>query len=581
MLTKRQFLQRAGAAAAAGVLGPLALSGAGRAARAAAGRKPNILMIVTDQERSWSSLPPGFVLPRRRDLAASGTSFSRYHVTTGLCGPVRSAIYTGQHVMKTGVFDNLGIWTGSPGLDGAKTPTIASMLRQAGYRTAYKGKWHLGFGDKLGIPANGASRDAPEMLTAMQQFGFEEYQNRFDMHGLNQEGFRQDPVTARDAAAWIARRAAAADEAPWFMAVNLINPHDIMWYDATGRQEKDRYHPNFPGFLVDGAPNAAPYLDAHAFDLPGNVGGPRLNKPKAHRLFDKSYGYFLGPIAPDDTESWRRFYNFYLNCLRDVDAQTGIVLDALAEAGQDDNTIVILTSDHGEMAGAHGHRDKGPFIYPENANVPLVIRHPDVKGGTETDALASCIDLAPTILSLAGIGAEAIADRHPALRGRDLSGSIMRPGDAGARGEDGVLLTYSCTYATNPEVMTEMLEIVSMEDGPEKKKRRAAIPPYGINTSYRQFHRGVYDGRHRYARYFSPADHHRPDTWETLIARNDLELYDTVSDPLCLDNLAARPDEHKATLMMLNDKVNRLIDREIGVDDGAYLPGDPGAWHKA
>src|SRR5690606_3390004 len=88
----------------------------------------------------------------------------------------------------------------------------------------------------------------------------------------------------------------------------------------------------------------------------------------------------------------------------------------------------------------------------------------------------------------------------------------------------------------------------------------------------RRLHRGVHDGRYKFARYFAPAHHHKPTDWETLNRMNDLELYDTHADPNELVNLANDPKQ-RATVMRLNKMVNALIDREIGIDDGREYPG--------
>ena len=90
--------------------------------------------------------------------------------------------------------------------------------------------------------------------------------------------------------------------------------------------------------------------------------------------------------------------------------------------------------------------------------------------------------------------------------------------------------------------------------------------------------RGVFDGRYKFARYFRATEHHKPRDWETLIAHNDLELYDTAADPDELVNLAHEPDEHKAKILELNAKVNALIDAEVGPDDGSIYPGPTSAY---
>ncbi|MEE8526859.1 MAG: sulfatase-like hydrolase/transferase, partial [Thermoanaerobaculia bacterium] len=110
------------------------------------------------------------------------------------------------------------------------------------------------------------------------------------------------------------------------------------------------------------------------------------------------WGY--GGTIPEDREDlWKSYLNYYINCVRDVDRHLGTVLDAVDW----DNTVVIFTADHGEMAGCHGMRHKGSFVYKENVGVPFIVCHPDVVGGQTSEAQACHIDLAPTLLSLAGV----------------------------------------------------------------------------------------------------------------------------------------------------------------------------------
>lgn len=126
----------------------------------------------------------------------------------------------------------------------------------------------------------------------------------------------------------------------------------------------------------------------------------------------------FGPVADD--RHWYDGLNFYLNAVRDVDRSVEFVLDALEASGQADRTAVVLTSDHGEMAGSHGLRQKGNLVYDENFHVPFVFAHPDLAGGARTQALASSVDIAPTLLEIAGLDAAAAATRHPALKGHSL-----------------------------------------------------------------------------------------------------------------------------------------------------------------
>ena len=141
----------------------------------------------------------------------------------------------------------------------------------------------------------------------------------------------------------------------------------------------------------------------------------------------------FGPVRDD--EHWQTGMNFYLNCVRDVDRHIEVVLDALQSSGEADRTIIILTADHGEMAGSHGLRQKGNLPYDENTHVPLVITHPDFAGGTSTDALASAVDIAPTLLAFAGLSEDEITQQFP-----DLGGHLLLPALGGTAVRDGVLV---------------------------------------------------------------------------------------------------------------------------------------------
>jgi arylsulfatase len=251
-----------------------------------------------------------------------------------------------------------------------------------------------------------------------------------------------------------------------------------------------------------------------------------------------------------DEARWKSYQNYYFNCIRDVDQHIANVLDALDRFGLADNTIVILTADHGERGGAHGGmRGKGADVYKETVRVPLIVRHPDVRGGDVTDALASAVDLAPTLLGFAGLDDAARASRYPDLPGVDLRAAIANPRARTARDERGLLFNYGTPGgAINAE-------------GPV------------AGNAPRVLIRGVFDGRYKFARYFRVTEHHQPHDWETLVAHNDLELYDTTADPDEIVNLAHEPAEHKARILELNAKVNALMDTEVGTDDGSIYPG--------
>src|SRR5262249_54610350 len=130
--------------------------------------------------------------------------------------------------------------------------------------------------------------------------------------------------------------------------------------------------------------------------VPSTANDDLSSAAPAVREYARMLDNVFGEVTSD--EHWRAGINFYLNCIRDVDRSIEVVLDALRASGQADNTIVIFTANHGEMANSHGLRQKANFVYDENFHVPLIIDHPDFVGGTTTDVMASAVDLAPTIL---------------------------------------------------------------------------------------------------------------------------------------------------------------------------------------
>ncbi|HEY8521273.1 MAG TPA: sulfatase-like hydrolase/transferase [Gammaproteobacteria bacterium] len=548
-LTRKEFIKRAGASAAA-LMASSVLPGFGsRPARAqpSTGR-PNILFICMDQLRSWLDLPQELPLPAHRRLLDEGRAFRFYHVHQAPCAPSRSSFYTGQHIQKTGIYTNPpSVFAEiTPGEDVALElplgfPTIGTLLREQGYYTAYKGKWHLSVVNQRAQAAAGRGR-YPIATDMLEGYGFSDYNHDGEHAGLSWEGFTHDEFIAADAINLLRRLASGRSEGrPWFLAVNFINPHDIMYFDAAGRGGINR------GAPMLGAPGVPLYDQQWDFPLPRSYYEDDLStKPRVHR-----------PANDLDEAGWLRYQNYYFNCIRDVDRHIAKVLDEVDRLGLADSTIVVLTSDHGERGGAHGGmRGKGADIYKETVRVPLIVRHPDVSEAGLTDALASGIDLAPTLLGFAGLDDAARAERYPFLHGIDLGPVIADPRARTERDRLGILFNYGTPGAA------------VTPDGPaEGNTDRALI-------------RGVFDGRYKFGRYFRVTEHHKPLDWDTLVAHNDLELYDTAADPDELINLAYRPEAHEELILALNAKVNALMDREVGVDDGSMYPGDTALYNR-
>lgn len=526
-------------------------------------KTPNILFIVTDQERV--DIPAAIPLHAHDRLRAKGVSFSNFHVTTTPCGPSRSVIYSGRHTNQTRMISNPN--TPPRRAMPPEIETMGGMFRKLGYETAYKGKWHL---SHVNDQRDEENRVFPVTTNALEAYGFADYNYDGDPHGRTWTGYRQDRMIAADAAGWIDGR--KDSDTPWFLAVNFVNPHDIMFFTTGEHQTATRYSPNMVSPL-GGAPRDPEYRIDWKLPLPKSFGDDLSTKPWAHGEDVVHCNAFYGEMPHADEDVWRIYRNYYFNCLRDVDRQLSLLLDALEDSGEAENTVIVFTADHGEMAAAHGLRGKGPTYYREVACVPLIVVHPDGPQAVETEALGTSLDLAPTLLSMAGMSSEERARRFPALKGCDLSPSIMNKDGRSERDERGTLYYYGTTLYWDPELIRAFIGLDSGRPMPAEVKERidSGNFPYRGN---RALIRGTFDGRYRFARYFAPADHHRPEDWETLAARNDLELYDTASDRDEIVNLAADP-AHRATVLRLNAQLNAAMDAEIGVDDGREYDGGP------
>ncbi len=552
-ISRKDFLRLGGASLGAMALGAgFAAAPADRARSATPSGRPNILYICVDQLHSLADLPKGLPLPTFEQLAHEARNFELYHVHQAPCAPSRSVMYTGQYIQKTGVYTN------PPGENAVITPksppavelpesfpTIGKMLREQGYYTAYKGKWHLSVINQKAVAA--AHGRAPDMTKSLEPFGFSDYNFDGEHTGLTWVGFGHDGVIAADAANLLYNLANGhAQGKPWYLAVNFINPHDIMFFDAEADPAGLKKAPSFFGPTLP-EPGIPLYAKNWGFPLPKSFYKDDLStKPSVQRRL-AGMGE-LGKLGRKDEATWMRYQNYYFNCIRDVDRHIKTVLDALEKFGLADNTIVIVTSDHGERAAAHGMFGKGSDLYKETVRVPLLIRHPDVKSGGATQALAGTSDITPTLLAFAGLSDGARADRHSYLHGVNLSAVVESARARTDRDKRGILFDY----------MT-----------PGRLRADQPIP----ENSPRILIRGVFDGRYKFGRYFRVTEHNEPKDWKSLLTYNDIELYDTKADPDEIVNLAAKPEAHKDKILALNDQVNRLIDSEIGKDDGSIYPG--------
>ena len=534
-------------------------------------RKPgpyNILFILTDQERFFrpGELPVGYSLPAHERLTKQGTSFVNHQINSCVCTPSRSVLYTGQHIQHTRMFDNTNFpWIGSMSTE---IRTVGDMLRDAGYYTAYKGKWHLTKEfetvNKLGTPTKIFTQE-------MEAYGFSDYFGVGDIIAHTRGGYLHDGIIAAMGVSWLRGkgRELATEGKPWFLAINLVNPHDVMFYDTDA-----------PGTVVQAKrgithvardPDDPLYAKQWTFDLPQSHSQPldAPGRPPAHLNFLRSHDALVGAI-PNEEARWRRRHNYYLNCLRDADRNIATVLTELDAAGLADRTIIILTSDHGDMDGAHQLHAKGAVSYREQNNVPLIIVHPAFSGGKQCRAVTTHLDIAPTLVALTGISSEKRTGIVKGLPGKDFSAILASPEKADLNTlREGALFNYNMFAYIDGDFLNKAVDFIQKGGKPNQLKSSGIVP----NLMKRGAVRSVYDGRYVFARYFSPKQHNRPATLEDLYRYNDVEMFDLKSDPLEMNNLARSRKDHRELIVAMNEKLNRLIDSEVGEDRGQMLPG--------
>jgi arylsulfatase A-like enzyme len=567
-ISRREFIRTTGSAAVAAAA--WGLPGAGTAL-AKGHRRYNILMIVTDQERQprQDEKPNGYRLPGHEKLAARGTVFENHQIASCVCTPSRAVLYTGQHIQNNGMFDNTNFpWANDLPTDAT---TIGDMLRRQGYYTAYKGKWHLTdefeTANKLHVPKR-------ILVDEMEEYGFSDYFGIGDMIAHTEGGFLHDGVITAMTKSWLRGKAKTleAKNEPWFMAVNLVNPHDVMYYntDLAGGPAKQAetalMHLNLE-------PETDQFSRKWNSRLPVSRNQPVMGpeRPAAHEDFAVARSALVGRV-PNEDPRWQRLNDYYLNCVQDVDRHVLEILTELDDLGMSDDTIVIYTSDHGEHAGAHGLSGKGATGYREQLNVPFIVAHPDMPGGTRCNAVTSHLDIASTLVSLAGGDAAA----RSALPGRDISPILRDPKAARADAvRPAALFNYNMFAFLDGDFLMNVSRFLREGGKPTEISDQGWRP----DLAKRGAIRSVFDGRYKLNRYFSPQQHHTPRSIEELFANNDVELFDVEDDPNEMNNLAMDRRSNSDLLVAMNEKLNGLIESEVGEDRGQMLPGgDDANW---
>jgi len=395
--------------------------------------RPNVLLVCTDQQFAGAMSCAGtdhVDTPAMDRLAARGVRFPETYCANPVCGPSRACMFSGEPTHENGVVEN------GDGFDGAvRERTLGRLLSAAGYDCAYGGKWHV-----------------PEMAIP-EDHGFERVC-----------GFNDHRVP--EASAEYLRR---DHDDPFFLVASFDNPHNICEWS------RDQ---TLPWGSVDVPPvEECPPLPANYSVAPYEP----LSVAES-RETETMYN-----VA--DPGDWRQYRYAYYRLIERVDDALGRILDVLDEEGLADETVVVFTSDHGDMHGAHRLQQKW-VTYEESVRVPLIVAGPETADGHTDDRLVSNgYDLVPTLCDYAGV--------EPP---DGLPGDSLREPARGARPDDwrDALVTESTVHLDARMVRTERYKYAVYGRGKPREQLFDLETDRGemVNLAVDAGHRDVLD-RHR------------------------------------------------------------------------------------
>lgn len=478
--------------------------------------RPNVLLIMSDEQR-WDSLGcngnRAAHTPHIDALAHRGASFDHCYVTYPLCCPSRMSLWTG---LMPHDHHGLGNWRWLRA--DLRDRGLVRPFADHGYHTIYCGKWHvpgttpsrMGFADTGAIPAVLNGRDRGRYIEEYRQYataqGYQLVPGHIENLTPSDVVQPEDPNTAHYGTAEIAlEHFLETWQTTRFLEQLDRRPEDRPFFAVCSFNA-----PHFPMIVPE------PYdrlIDPDAIDLsPGFCNGLE-GKPR--EVIESPYH-----VTDWSEREWRRLIAHYHGLCALVDAQVGRVLDRLDATGELDNTIVVFTSDHGDMLGAHCLNKKGyPLHYEEALRVPLVMDGPGIEPGARVEALVSLMDLVPTLAELCGVELDVAHEGIPFARA--------------VTGQGG--------WEGRPWVISESFHVGGTESGRGEPADPAVLDLErdGVNVSIRT-------ATHRYI--YRLHDHD--------------ELYELGSDPYELSNLAGSP-EHRSRIDELRHIIATSLDSAV------------------
>ena len=341
---------------------------------------PNIVVVLVDDLR-WDDIGvaghPFVQTPNIDKLASEGTRFLNAFATTPLCSPSRASLLTGQHAHRHGIIDNTARDSASHQLS-----TFAIPLQRAGYQTAFFGKWHMGNDD--------SRRPGWTHWVAMKGQG-EAINPKLNVDGerIEVQGYVTDVLTD-----YVKRFVQQSQGKPFmvFLAHKALHPNVMQRDDGSVVQLQGQ-----SGGFIPAERHRGRYAQVVVPRRQNALQAP-VRKPALLRTIDT-----LPPLSPA-TGTPDRDIRDRLEMLLAVDESTGQIVQLLRDMKVLDNTIIVFTSDHGYFYGEHGLNEERRLAYEETARIPLIVRYPRAaRAGATPAQMVQTIDLAPTLLELAGV----------------------------------------------------------------------------------------------------------------------------------------------------------------------------------
>lgn len=356
--------------------------------------KKNLLFLMVDQMQAAVLRPSSPCrTPNFDKLAARGVRFDRSYTPNAVCSPARASLMTGLLPHNHGVLEVTHVVDDDQCQLRREFPHWVQSLSKEGYRTGYFGKWHVehsenpsdfgwqvngvkggelyqAFARKMGVEEDKGDTLSPPYYPQQDPPGYEEA----FFYGVTDKPASMRPMGLTTGLTLEFLQQSQNVASPWCCFISLPEPHDPF---VAGREALESY-------------------DIDSIELPPNVADNLQGRPNIYR---KAGRVWRGMTDRQKREAAACYYA----SITEIDREFGRLLDFLESSGQVDNTVVVLTTDHGELLGSHGLYCKNFSAFEEIYNIPLVMAGPGIVRGKVSDCRVGLHDLCPTILELFGL----------------------------------------------------------------------------------------------------------------------------------------------------------------------------------